>query len=151
MRRGRRPRVSLWLADSLGAGNSTTWRKFGKCGALVRNGHGLDEVLLKTRLDCGLHLFNAPDQILNTNARGAIQQRNSCPGSGRIARRTHLLKIAIGNHAENHRVLDIDVAAERARETNAIHVIDAEPLHEQARRRRTVPPSPVESRAHRSG
>ena len=38
---------------------------------------------------------------------------------------------AVGNHAEHHRVLDVDVAAERAGEADAVDMVDAEPLHQQ--------------------
>ena len=85
----------------------------------------------KTGLDRGFHFFDAPNQILDDGAGSAIQQRDACAGSGSVAGRTHLLEVAIGNHAENGRVLDIDMAAECTRETNAMDVIDAEPLHEQ--------------------
>ncbi len=70
-------------------------------------------------------------KFFDHRTRGRIEQRDARAGAGGIAGRAHLAQIAVGNHAENHRVLDVDVAAERAGETDAIDVIDAEPLHEQ--------------------
>ena len=40
-------------------------------------------------------------------------------------------ELAVRNHAEHHRVLDVDVAAERAGEADAIDVLDAQVLHQQ--------------------
>jgi len=42
-----------------------------------------------------------------------------------------LRQVAVWNHAENHRVLDVDVTAERTGKPDAIDVIDAEALHQQ--------------------
>ena len=53
------------------------------------------------------------------------------PGAGGVARRAHVLQVAVGQHAEHRRVLDVDVAAECAGETDAVDVVDAEPIHEQ--------------------
>ena len=97
----------------------------------MRNRHRLDEVMLKARLDRGLDLLDAPHQGLDDAARGRIEQRDARAGAGGIARRAHLRQIAVGKHAEDRRVLDVDVAAEGAGEADAIDVIDAEPLHEQ--------------------
>src|SRR6202030_1360297 len=52
-------------------------------------------------------------------------------GSGSIARRAYLRQVAVRYHAQNHRVLDVDVTAERTGKPDAIDVIDAEALHQQ--------------------
>ena len=55
--------------------------------------------------------------------------RRHCPPN-------HLLEVAIRNHAEHGRVLDVDVRTECAGEPDAIDALDAEPLHEQPDARR---------------
>jgi len=89
----------------------------------VGDRHGFDEVVLEARFDRRLHFFDSPDQGFDDAARGGIQERDARAGAGGIAGRAHLAQIAVGNHAENHRVLDVDVAAERAGEADAIDVV----------------------------
>src|ERR1035438_9412931 len=44
---------------------------------------------------------------------------------------TEMVELAVGNHAENHRVLHIDVASEGARQENLVDMIDAHLVHQQ--------------------
>ena len=53
------------------------------------------------------------------------------PAPAALPADANLPQIAVGNHAEYHRVLDVDVAAEGAGETNAVDVIDSQALHQQ--------------------
>ncbi len=119
-------------ADSFGAGSSTTLRRCGYVRGLVRNRHGLDEMLLEARLDRGLHFLDAPAPMSSMTRREvASSSAMRAPVPAALPAERTCAQVAVGNHAENHRVLDVDVAAERAGETDAIDVIDAEPLHEQ--------------------
>ena len=62
-----------------------------------------------------------------------VEQRDARAGAGGIAGRLHLLQRAIGDQAEDHRVLDVDMAAEGAGEPDAVDLLDAELVHQQAR------------------
>src|SRR5580658_8349340 len=81
--------------------------------ARVRNAHRFDEMRLELRFDRGFDLFHAPHQLLDGMARLAVKEGNARAGTGGIAGGQHLGEVAVRDHAENHRVLDIDVAAER--------------------------------------
>ena len=45
----------------------------------------------------------------------------------------HALERAIGNEAEDHRIFDIDMAAEGAGQPDAIDLVDAELVHQEPR------------------
>ena len=98
---------------------------------LVRNRHRLDEMRLEARLDRGLDLLDAADEFLDRGAGGGIEERDARPGAGGVAGRGDGLQVAVGDEAEDHRVLHVDVAAEGAGEADAIHALDAEFIHEE--------------------
>src|ERR1039458_3828397 len=124
--------ASLALADGfLRCGQLHHAAQVSVVGTLVRNRHGLNEVMLEARLDGGLHLFDAPDQRFDGRPAGRLEQRDAGTGAGGIARGAHLAQVAVRNHAEDGRVLDVDVTAECARQADAIHMIDAEAFHQQ--------------------
>ena len=100
-------------------------------GGRVRDRHGLDEVRLESRLDRGLDLLHLAHQLLDRLARGLVEQRDARAGAGRIAGRADLRQIAVRNHAEDHGVFDVDVAAEGAGEADAVDLLDAEVVHQQ--------------------
>ena len=74
----------------------------------------------------------AAHERLDRRARALIEQRDARAGAGGVAGRAHLVERAVGDHAEHHGVLDVDVAAERAGQPDAVDVLDAEPVHQQA-------------------
>ena len=61
-----------------------------------------------------------------------VEQRDARAGAGRVAGRGDLRQVAVGNHAEHHRVFDVDVAAERAGQPDPIDALDSQMLHQQA-------------------
>ena len=97
----------------------------------MRDAHGLHEVLLKARLDRGFDFLHPSHQLFDFRARAVVQQRNARAGAGRIARRGDLRQIAVGNHAEHHRVLDVDMTAEGARKADPVDLLGAQVLHQQ--------------------
>ena len=82
----------------------------------MRDRHRFDEVLLEARLDGRLDLLDAPHERFDVAARAVVEQRDAGAGAGRVAGGADAVEVAIGNHAEHHRVLDVDVAAEGAGE-----------------------------------
>src|SRR3981189_2033948 len=121
IRAARPPAASLALARGfLGRRQIDYLAQVREAPGLVGNRHGLDEVVLKARLDGGLHFLDAPDQGFDDAAGGRIQEGDGRAGSGGIAGRTYLVEIAVGNHPENRRVLDVDVAAEGSGEPDTI-------------------------------
>src|SRR5207248_11429286 len=97
----------------------------------VRNAHRRYEVRLALRLDRGLDLFHAPHQLFDSPARVAVEQLDARTGAGVVARRVHHEEVAVGDHAEDHLVLVVDVAAEGARESDAVDASAPEAVHEQ--------------------
>ena len=61
--------------------------QIGVIGRLVRNRHGLDEVVLKARFDRRFDFFDAPDQGLDDPACGGIEERDARAGTGGVAGR----------------------------------------------------------------
>ena len=98
----------------------------------MRNSHGIDEVRLERGLDGRFDFLDAADQAFDGGARTRIQQRNARARASGITRRSHVVEIAVGNHAEHRGVLHIDMATEGASKTNTVHGFDAEAVHEQA-------------------
>ncbi len=92
-------------------------------------------MLLEARLDRGFDLFDAAHDRFDFGARGAVEQRDARARARRVAGGDDFAQIAIGNHAERHRVKRVDMAAERAGEGDALRRSGAEAFDEQLRAR----------------
>ena len=60
-----------------------------------------------------------------------VQQGDPCARTRCIAGRADLLKLAIWNHAQHHRVFDIDMAAKGTGQADPINLVDAHAFHQQ--------------------
>jgi len=89
-------------------------------------------MFLEARLDRGLDLLHVAHRALDLRACGAVQQRDAGAGAGRIARRGHAGRVAVGDEPEHERVHGVDVRAERAGKPHAVDALDAVALHQQA-------------------
>ena len=89
---------------------------------VVRDRHRIDEVLLEARLDGGLDLLDAPHDLLDLGAGGAVQERDPGTGAGGVPGGSDLLGIAVRDQAEHERVDRVDVRPERAGEPDAVDV-----------------------------
>src|SRR6478752_6098909 len=98
---------------------------------LVREGHGLHEMLLEPRLDRGLDLLDPPDDALDLAPRGARQQRDERPGPRGVPGRLHVREVAVRHEAQDHRVGRVDLAAERPGEADLVHGVDLQLVHQQ--------------------
>ena len=92
--------------------------------SLVRQGHGLDEMLLEGGLDRCLDLFHPPRQLADDQARFGIEQSAPCAGSGGVAGGGDLVEITVRQHAQHHSVFHVDMAAKGACQTDAIDMIN---------------------------
>ena len=99
---------------------------------LVGEGHRLDEVLLEARLDRGLDLLDLADDRLDLAPGRAREEGDERAGPGRVAGRAGMGEVAVGHEAEDHRVQQVDLAAERPGEPDLVDLLDAEVVHEQA-------------------
>ncbi len=90
---------------------------------------------LEARLDRGFDLFDAPHDGFDFRARRPVEQGDARARPRGVAGGGDALEIAIGNHAERHRVERVDVAAERAGERDPLRRFSAESLDEQLRAR----------------
>ena len=102
-------------------------------GGRVRDGVGGDEMLLEARLDRGLDLVDAGDERLDLAAGGDVEERDARAGAGGVAGGGDAGEVAVGDHAEDHRVLRRDVRAEGAGEHDAVDGVGAELVHQQPR------------------
>ncbi len=97
----------------------------------MRDRHRLDEEFLEARFDRGLDLLDPPHELLDHRARATVEQRDPRAGARGVAGGADAFERAVGNHAEHHRVLDVDMAAEGAGEPDAVDAFDLHPLHQQ--------------------
>src|SRR5581483_6794909 len=97
----------------------------------VRDAHRPDEVLLEPRLDGGLHLLDAANDLLDLGPRGPVEERDPRSRPGRVAGRAHAVEVAVRHEPQHQGVERVDVAAERPREADAVDPLHAEPVHEQ--------------------
>ena len=95
------------------------------------NRHRADEELLETRLDGGLDLLDAPHDVLDLGASGAVEERDPCSGACRVTGGGDVGGIAVRNQTEDERVHGVDVAAEGAREADAVDAIDPVVLEQE--------------------
>ena len=98
----------------------------------MRDGHGFDEKFLEARLDGGFDFLHATHQLLDLGARALVQQGDARAGAGGVAGRADLAELAVGNHAQHHGVLDVDMAAKGASQADALDLVHAHALHQQA-------------------
>ena len=98
----------------------------------MREGHGVDEVLLEARLDRGLDLLDSSDDRLDLPLRRARQERDQRARPGGVAGRPDVGQVAVGDQPEDHRVERVDLAAERAGEPDLLDCVDAGVVHQQA-------------------
>ena len=101
-------------------------------GGRVRDGVGGDEMLLEAGLDRGLDLVDAGDERLDLAAGGDVEQRDAGAGAGGVAGGGDPGEVAVGDHAEDHRVSGRDVGAEGSGEHDAVDGVGAELVHQQA-------------------
>ena len=83
--RRRSPPDASGVSMVLGSGSVTTLRQIGEPGGLVRDRHGLDEMLLEQGLDGGLDLLDPPHHLLDLIARLRIEKRDARTGAGGVA------------------------------------------------------------------
>ena len=88
-------------------------------------------MFLESRFNGRFDLLDIAYLVFDQGTRLPIKQGNTSTGARRVARRRYLVEIALGNQAEHHRVLDVDVRPERAGKTNTVDLPGAEMLHEQ--------------------
>src|SRR5262245_34564063 len=98
----------------------------------MRDAHRADEVLLEARLGRGLDLLDAPDDVFDFYAGGAIEQGDAGAGASGVAGAGHVLGLTVRYEAEHHRVDGVDVGAERAGQPDPVDVIDPVVVHQQA-------------------
>src|SRR3546814_5191734 len=91
-----------------------------------------DLVGLELRLHRGLDLLDLADDLLDLVARALVQQGDARAGAGGVAGRVDVLQRAVGNHAQQHGVLGVDVAAEGAGQHDLLDLLDAKAVHQQA-------------------
>ena len=89
-------------------------------------------MLLKSRLDCGFDLVYVPDCLLNLFARRAVQECDTRTGPRRIPCRGHAIKGGIGDHPKYHCMLWADVRPECSGKNDAVDLIHAKLVHQQA-------------------
>ena len=89
-------------------------------------------------------------RVFDRRARALVEERDARARAGGVAGRADLVERAIGNHAEHHRVLDVDVAAEGAGQADAVDVVDRRGAPSAGARRRRAPPWRAGSRGRRS-
>ena len=82
--------------------------------AAVWDFHGAYEVLLKGRFDGGLNLLNESRLCLDLVPRLPAEQSHDCARAGCVAGGGYLLEFAIGDHAQHHGILDVDVGPKGA-------------------------------------
>ena len=90
-------------------------------------------MLLEARLDRGLDLVDMGDERLDLAAGGDVEERDPRAGAGGVAGRGDLGEVAVGDHAEDHRVLRRDMRAEGAGEHDPVDGVGAELVHQQPR------------------
>ena len=98
---------------------------------VVRDRHRTDEELLEARLDGRLDLLDAPHDLLDLGARGAVEQRDARAGAGGVAGRGDVGGVAVGHEAEHERVHRVDVVAEGAGEADPVDALDPVALEQQ--------------------
>ena len=77
-------------------------------------------------------LLDPPDDALDLATGRAGQERDEGAGPGSVARGMDVRKIAVRDEPQDHRVGGVDLAAERAGETDLVDRVDAELIHQQA-------------------
>ena len=97
----------------------------------MRDGHGLDEVLLEPRLDRRLDLLDAAHDAFDLAPGRARQQRDQRPGAGGVAGGSDAVEVAVRDEAEDHRVERVDLAAERAGQADLVDGVASELVHQQ--------------------
>ena len=90
-------------------------------------------MLLEIRLDRRLDLLDLPHHRLDFRARGEVEEGDAGAGAGGIAAGGDLAEVAVGNQAERHRIERVDVAAERADQSDASRRAGAAALDQQFR------------------
>ena len=76
----------------------------------------IDKFSLKIRIDSRFNIPNPMGDFLSLCALDTVQQGDTRPITGSITNRVNFVQIAIGNHAQNHGIFWIDVAAESTTE-----------------------------------
>jgi hypothetical protein len=77
--------------------------------------HRFDEVLLESRLDRGLDLLDASDDLFDLPAGRARQERDEGARAGSVPGGPDPTEVAVRHEPEDHGVERVDLAAECAR------------------------------------